>query len=162
MGMVKVMRVLFVVNPLVLAVLVGLWGRAAVMEGRAVGGAAGIAFAVALASGVSAAMWAGKNVPMMARIVRADGGSVPRVSWRKELSEARGDLVKPVIYLAFCALLAVALATVPGGGVSRAWGVAALVVMGADRLLCEVLSVIMWARLFASFAVRYAGEGDVS
>lgn len=81
---------------------------------------------------------------------------MPRVSWRKELSEARGELVKPVIYLASCVLLAVALATVPGGGVSRAWGVAALVVMGADRLLCEALSAVMRARLFASIAQRHA------
>ena len=57
MGMVKVMRVLSVVNPLVLAVLVGLWGRAAVMEGRAVGGAVGVVFAVVLVWCVSAAMW---------------------------------------------------------------------------------------------------------
>lgn len=161
MGMVRVMCVLSVVNPLVLAVLVGLWGRAAMMEGRAVGGAAGVVFAVVLASGVSAAMWMGKNVPMMAWMVRADGGSVPRVSWRKELSEARGELVKPVIYLAMCVLLAVALATVPVGGVSRAWGVAALVVMGADRLLCEALCVVMRARMFASFAQRHADRGGV-
>lgn len=70
-GMVKVMRVLSVVNPIVLAILVGLWGRAAMMEGRAVGGAAGIAFAVVLASGVSTAMWMGKDVPMMARMAVA-------------------------------------------------------------------------------------------
>lgn len=155
------MRVLSVVNPLVLAVLVGLWGRAAMMEGRVVGGAAGVVFAVVLVWCVSAAMWMGKNVPMTARMVRADGGSVPRVSWRKELSEARDELVKPVIYLALCVLLAVALATVPGGGVSRVWGVAALVVMGADRLLCEALSVVMRARMFASFAQRHADRGGV-
>lgn len=159
--MLKVMRVLSVVNPLVLAVLVGLLGRAAMMEGNAVGGAAGVVFAIALASGVSAAMWAGKDVPMMVWMVRHDGGSVPRVPWRKELFEARDDLVKPAIYLAACVLLAVALATVPIGGVSRAWGVAALVVMGADRLLCEALSVIMRARLFESFAMRHACRGDV-
>lgn len=161
-GMVKVMRVLSVVNPIVLAILVGLWGRAAMMEGRAVGGAEGVVFAIVLASGVSAAMWMGKNVPMMVRIVRHEGGSVPRVSWRKELSEARGDLVKPVIYLAACALLAVALATVPGGGMSRAWGAGALVWMGADRLLCEALCVVMRARLFASLAQRHADRGGAS
>lgn len=162
MGMVKLMRVLSVVNPLVLAVLVGLWGRAAMMEGRAVGGSAGVVFAIVLASGVSAAMWMGKNVPMMAWMIRADGGSVPRVSWRKELSEARDELVKPVIYLAACVLLAVALATVPGGGVSRAWGVAALVATGADRLLCETLSAVMRARMFASHVARHSGKVGVS
>ena len=56
----------------------------------------------------------------------------------------------------------VMLATLPGGGVSRAWGVAALVAMGADGLLCEVLSVIMRARMFASFAQRHADRGGVS
>lgn len=41
-------------------------------------------------------------------------------------------------------------------------GVAALVAMGADGLLCEVLSVIMRARMFASFAQRHADRGGVS
>ena len=68
----------------------------------------------------------------------------------------------PVVYLVACVLLAVALGIVPGGGVSRVWGAVVLAAMGADRLLCEVLSVIMRARLFASFAVRYAGERGVS
>lgn len=162
MGMLKLMRVLSVVNPLVLAVLVGACGRAAMMEGHVVGGAAGVAFVVALVSAASAVMWMSKDAHMMARIARHDGDSVPRVSWRKELSEARDDLVKPVIYLAACVLLAVMLATVPGGGASRAWGVAALLAMGADGLLCEVLSVIMRARLFASFAQRHADRGGVS
>lgn len=152
---------LSVVNPLVLAVLVGLCGRASMMEGYVVGGSAGVVFVAVFASAFSAVMWMSKDVPMMARTVRHDGGSVPRVSWRKELSEARDDLVKPVIYLASCVLLAVMLATVTGGGVSRAWGVAALVVMGADGLLCEVLSVIVRARMFASFAQRHAYRGDV-
>ena len=122
MGMLKLMRVLSVVNPLVLAVLVGACGRAAMMEEHVVGGAAGVAFVVALVSAASAVMWMSKGAHMMARIARHDGDSVPRVSWRKELSEARDDLVKPVIHLAACVLLAVMLATVPGGGSSRAWG----------------------------------------
>lgn len=162
MVMVKVMRVLSVVNPLVLAVLVGLWGRAAVMEGRVVGGAVGVVFAVVLVWCVSAAMWAGKGVSIMEMMMREGGGSIPRVSWRKELLGARDNLVVPVVYLVACVLLAAALGIVPGGGVSRVWGAVVLAAMGADRLLCEVLSVIMRARLFASFAVRYAGEGDVS
>ena len=113
------------------------WART-MMEGHVVGGAAGVTFVVALVSAASAVMWVSKGARMMARIARHDGGSLPRVSWRKELSEARDDLVKPVIYFAACVLLAVMLATLPGGGVSRAWGVAALLAMGADGLLCEI------------------------
>ena len=134
MGMVKLMRLLSVTNPVALAALVVMWGRAAMMEGHAVGGAVGVAFAVVLMWCVSAAMWAVKGVSM---------------------------LVKPVAYLVACVLLAVALATVPGGGVSRAWGAVALVGMGADRLLAEVLGVIMRARMFESFASRRKGEGVV-
>lgn len=161
MGVVKLMRALSVANPVALAALVGMWGRAAMMEGRAVGGAVGVAFAVVLMWCVSAAMWAVKGVSMMVRTVREGGGILPRVSWRKELFEARDELVKPVAYLVACVLLAVALATVPGGGVSRAWGAVALVAMGADRLLAEVLGVIMRARMFESFASRRKGEGVV-
>lgn len=69
MGMLKLMRVLSVVNPLVLAVLVGACGRAAMMEEHVVGGAAGVAFVVALVSAASAVMWMSKGAHMMARIV---------------------------------------------------------------------------------------------
>ena len=56
MGMLKLMRVLSVVNPLVLAVLAGACGRATMMEGHVVGGAAGVTFVVALVSAASAVM----------------------------------------------------------------------------------------------------------
>lgn len=49
-GMLRLMRVLSVVNPLVLAVLVGLCGRASMMEGYVVGGSAGVVFVAVFAS----------------------------------------------------------------------------------------------------------------
>lgn len=80
--MLKLTRVLSVVNPLVLTVLVGACGRAAMMEEHVVGGAAGVAFVVALVPAASAVMWTSKGAHMMARIARHDGDSVPRVSRR--------------------------------------------------------------------------------